>query len=327
MTKPTGRPRGRPKTKEYATLMARFPQDLADRVERYAGRKRQTVSDVLRDGVLVLLQDDDPYRPFVSDSNTASSILSDTKREEEEEAPPPGAQPVIVSDINERLPDHVSDVNGGIAPAAGMAEASTDLLSDVKEAQSAIASDTKKARQRKRTKRDNVSDTNAETEKMSDRKEDISSLASETHEETSHGPAQSMQPPEPEPADKDSLEWRRWAVLEQVRTAQAPATPGDIARQIGSTSALVRHDLEHWRQQGRVQRDAQGGYVCSSGVLARVADTLGHDLRPSVGPPARQTPKAPGQTAGQTAQVSPRVDGRQPPGAAKKRVRQERGKK
>jgi len=32
MTKPTGRPRGRPKTKEYVTLMARFPQDLADQV-------------------------------------------------------------------------------------------------------------------------------------------------------------------------------------------------------------------------------------------------------------------------------------------------------
>jgi len=70
-----------------------------------------------------------------------------------------------------------------------------------------------------------------------------------------------MQPPEPEPTDRDSIEWRRWAVLEQVRTAQAPATPGDIARQIGSTSTLVRHDLEHWRQQGRVQRAAQGGYV------------------------------------------------------------------
>src|SRR5713226_4068526 len=93
MTKPTGRPRGRPKTKEYVTLMARFPQDLADRVERYAGRKRQTVSDVLRDGVLVLLQDDDPYRPFVSDRNAASDILSDAKREEEE---PPDVQPVIV---------------------------------------------------------------------------------------------------------------------------------------------------------------------------------------------------------------------------------------
>ncbi len=260
MTKPTGRPRGRPKTKEYVTLMARFPQDLADLVERYAGRKRQTVSDVLRDGVLVLLQDDDPYRPFVSDRNEASDILSDAKREEEEEAPP-GIQPVIVSDMNEALPDNASDINGEIGPAVDMAEDRPDILSDVKEAKSDIASDTKKARQRKRTRRDNVSDTHAESEKASDMKEDTSSLAPDTHEEASHGPAQPMQPPEPEPADSDSIEWRRWAVLEQVRTAQAPATPGAIARQIGFTSALVRHDLEHWRQQGRVQRDAQGGYV------------------------------------------------------------------
>jgi hypothetical protein len=269
MTKPTGRPRGRPKTKEYVTLMARFPQDLADQVERYASRKQQTVSDVLRDGVLVLLQDDDPYRPCVLDSNTASYMLSDAKREEEE---PPDAQPVIVSDMKEALPDTVSDSKGEMAPAAGMAEASSYIMSDVKETQSDIASDAKKARQRQRTKRDHVSDTHAESEKASDRQEDTSSLVpdstaapsslvSDTHEEARHGPVQPMQPPEPEPADSDSLEWRRWAVLEQVRTAQAPARPGAIARQIGSTSALVRHDLEHWRQQGRVQRDAQGGYV------------------------------------------------------------------
>src|SRR5712692_6557305 len=131
MTKPTGRPRGRPKTKEYVTLMARFPQDLADRVERYAGRKRQTVSDVLRDGVLVLLQDDDPYRPCVADRNTASEMLSDAQGEEEEEAPP-DAQPVIVSDMKEVLPDNVSDGKGESAPAAGMAEESTDIPSDVK---------------------------------------------------------------------------------------------------------------------------------------------------------------------------------------------------
>jgi len=317
--------------------MARFPQDLADRVEHYAGRKRQTVSEVLRDGVLVLLQDDDPYRQYTSDRNATLDIVSDVKGAEEEEEPT-DAQPVIVSDMKEALPDTVSDRKGEMAPAAGMAAASTDILSDVKEAQPDIASDTKKARQRKRTKRDHVSDTHAESEKASDRQEDTSSLvpdstaapsslASDTHEEASHGPAQPIPLPEPEPADRDSLEWRRWAVLEQVRTAQAPATPGDIARQIGATSGLVRHDLEHWRQQGRVQRDAQGGYVCSSGVLARVSDTLAHDLRPRVGPPARQTPTAPGQTSYQTAQSSPRADGRQPRGAAKKNVRQERGKK
>ena len=36
MTKPTGRPRGRPKVKEYVTLMARVDVALADQVKRYA---------------------------------------------------------------------------------------------------------------------------------------------------------------------------------------------------------------------------------------------------------------------------------------------------
>src|SRR5262249_60911518 len=239
------------------TLMARFPQDLADRVERYAGRKRQTVSEVLRDGVLVLLQDDDLYRPFVSDMNTASDMLSRAQREEEEA--PPDAQPVIVSDMKEALPDNMSDGKGGIAPAAGMAEASTDTLSDVQEAQPVIVSDTKKARQRKRAKRDKASDRNAETYKASDRKEDSpdilsdvkerdavmasdmqedpSSLASDTHEEASHVPAQPLPPPEPEPTDSDSLEWRRWGGVEEGRAARGPGTPGGVARQIGSTAS------------------------------------------------------------------------------------------
>jgi hypothetical protein len=191
MTKPTGRPRGRPKTKEYVTLMARVPQDLADRVQRYAGLHQQPLSVVLRDGLELLLEDD-RYQPFLSDSNTGSTHPSDREA------------------------------------------ASTIIVSDIKEDLSAVVADSPVAQ---------------------------SSLASDTHEAASHEPAQPRQLPEPEPADRDSLEWRRWAVLEQVRTAQAPAKPGDIARQIGSTSALVRHDLEHWRQQGRVQRDVQGGYV------------------------------------------------------------------
>src|SRR5215467_12507180 len=82
MTKPTGRPRGRPKTKEYVTRMARFSQELADRLDRYVARKQMTVSEVLRDGVLMLLQEDeDTYRPFVSDKKAAGDILSDAKEE------------------------------------------------------------------------------------------------------------------------------------------------------------------------------------------------------------------------------------------------------
>ena len=65
---------------------------------------------------------------------------------------------------------------------------------------------------------------------------------------------------EPEPAEKDSVEWRRWAVLEQVRTAQESRTPGAIAKQLGYKSADIRNDLEHWRKQGKVQRE-DDGYV------------------------------------------------------------------
>ena len=140
MTKPTGRPRGRPKTKEYVTLMARVPQDLAERVRRYAGRKRQTISDVLRDGFLVLLQEDDPHRPFTSDTNGAQGIMSDMKGDTATQ----DAQPSIVSDIKEEPPGHdnVSDMN-----------TETMKASDTKEDKAGIVSDTKKAGKRKRAKR------------------------------------------------------------------------------------------------------------------------------------------------------------------------------
>ena len=111
MTKPTGRPRGRPKTKEYVTLMARVPEDLAERVQRYARVKRLTISDVLRDGLLVLLEEEDPYRPFLSDTNTVPPIMSDRKEESAN----------IVSDKK---------------------RAHADILSDTKEVQPAIVSDT-----------------------------------------------------------------------------------------------------------------------------------------------------------------------------------------
>src|SRR5262245_38882781 len=59
MTKPTGRPRGRPKTKEYVTLMARVDLTLADQVKRYASLHRQPISVVIRDA-LTLLMDEYP---------------------------------------------------------------------------------------------------------------------------------------------------------------------------------------------------------------------------------------------------------------------------
>ena len=47
MIKPGGRPRGRPKEKEYVPLMARVPEDLAERAKRYAALHQQTISTVL----------------------------------------------------------------------------------------------------------------------------------------------------------------------------------------------------------------------------------------------------------------------------------------
>jgi hypothetical protein len=88
MTKPTGRPRGRPKVKQYVTLMARFDVALADQVKRYAKLHRQTISDVLRDGAHVLFSEHDPWRPIMSDTNgdtradtpAPEEILSDTNK-------------------------------------------------------------------------------------------------------------------------------------------------------------------------------------------------------------------------------------------------------
>jgi Ribbon-helix-helix protein, copG family len=48
---PTGRPVGRPKTKNSRTVSLKMPQDLLDRVQRYARMHRQSVSALIRDGL------------------------------------------------------------------------------------------------------------------------------------------------------------------------------------------------------------------------------------------------------------------------------------
>src|SRR6266516_1440735 len=57
MTRPTGRPRGRPKTKEYTTLMARVDVALAAHVKRYASLHRQPISLVIRDALTLLMEE------------------------------------------------------------------------------------------------------------------------------------------------------------------------------------------------------------------------------------------------------------------------------
>ena len=78
MTKPPGRPRGRPKTKEYSTLMARMPQELVDRVKRYAAAHCQPISVVIRDA-LILLMEEYPSRADLSTPHrlAAHEFLSD----------------------------------------------------------------------------------------------------------------------------------------------------------------------------------------------------------------------------------------------------------
>jgi hypothetical protein len=58
--KPTGRPVGRPKTKEYVTLLARVPADLAELVKRYASQHGQSVATLIREGVEWRIGDGDP---------------------------------------------------------------------------------------------------------------------------------------------------------------------------------------------------------------------------------------------------------------------------
>ena len=126
MTKPTGRPRGRPKTKEYSTLMARVPQELADRVKRYAAAHRQPIAVVMRDALLLLMDEypssadlSAPHRiaahEFLSDRYDSSldTLLGETDSAEFE---------ALLSDTNEevvdtilegvnRRPDIVSETN------------------------------------------------------------------------------------------------------------------------------------------------------------------------------------------------------------------------
>ena len=120
----TGRPPGRPKTKEYVTLMARVPQDVADQAKRYAGLHRHTMSEVLRDGLLMLLQEQDPYRPYVSDTNAAQEIVSD-----------------VQSLLEREVQEIVSDTNGVAENVSDMKEAMPALVPENITAQAERTSD------------------------------------------------------------------------------------------------------------------------------------------------------------------------------------------
>ena len=137
MTKPTGRPRGRPKIKEYVTLMARVDITLADEVKRYASLHRQPISVVIRDA-LTLLMDEYPFaadrsgphrlaaHEFLSDRYESSldTLLGETDSAEVES---------LLSDTNEGVVETIlSDTNR-----------ETEYTSDTKDVRADIPSDSK----------------------------------------------------------------------------------------------------------------------------------------------------------------------------------------
>jgi hypothetical protein len=141
MTKPTGRPRGRPKTKEYVALMARVDVALADRVKRYAAAHRQSISIVIRDALTFLMEEypsgadlSGPHRLAVheflsdryespldtligeTDSAGLDALLADTHEEIIDTIlSETNSGPDIVSDTKEVIADMTSDSNMGSA--------------------------------------------------------------------------------------------------------------------------------------------------------------------------------------------------------------------
>jgi hypothetical protein len=132
MTKPTGRPRGRPKTKEYVTLMARVDVALADQVKHYAALHRQPLSVVIRDALTLLMEEypasadrTGPHRlaahEFLSDryESPLDTLLGETDSAALEEFlsdPHAAVAETLLSDPNED-DDILSDTNKGEATA------------------------------------------------------------------------------------------------------------------------------------------------------------------------------------------------------------------
>ena len=177
MTKPTGRPRGRPKIKEYVTLMARVDITLADEVKRYASLHRQPISVVIRDA-LTLLMDEYPFaadrsgphrlaaHEFLSDRYESSldTLLGETDSAEVES---------LLSDTNEGVVDTIlSDTNRETEYTSDTKDVRADIPSDSK-AESAATHGGTPTRKRSRK----ASDTNAGTSSiMSDAKAAISDV-------------------------------------------------------------------------------------------------------------------------------------------------------
>jgi hypothetical protein len=184
MTKPTGRPRGRPKTKEYATLMARVDIILADEVKRYASLHRQPISVVIRDALTLLMEEypcardrSGPHRlaahEFLSDRYESSldTLIGESDSAELED---------FLSETNREVVEAMlSDTSGADAYTSDTKEAMIDIASDNNTDRAAVPTRTPaRARSRK------VSDRKVVDDNMSDTKADSSSILSDKKEAT-----------------------------------------------------------------------------------------------------------------------------------------------
>jgi hypothetical protein len=179
MTKPTGRPRGRPKTKEYVTLMARVDITLADEVKRYASLHRQPISVVIRDALILLMEEypcagdrSGPHQlaahEFLSDryESFLDMLLGESESAELED---------LLSDTNREVVESMlSDTRGGDGYASDTKEAMTDITSDDNTDRAAVPTRTPaRARSRK------VSDRKGVGNNMSDTKTDAPPMMSD----------------------------------------------------------------------------------------------------------------------------------------------------
>ncbi len=163
MTKPTGRPRGRPKTKEYVTLMARVDLTLANQVKRYASLHRQPISFVIRDALSLLMEEyPAEANPTGSHRLAAHEFLSDRY-----ESP---LDTLVGETGTAELEEFVSDKNkAAMALLDADEQSAKEYVSDTQEDEDILSDanrDTDKAYDMNMDA-DNVSDVNREAESLS----------------------------------------------------------------------------------------------------------------------------------------------------------------
>ena len=184
MTKPTGRPRGRPKTKEYVTLMARVDLPLADHVKRYASLHRQPISVIIRDALTLLM---DEY-PFAGDRSVPHRLAAHEFLSDRYETP---LDTLIGETDSAGLDDLLSDTNEAVVEAMlSDTSGGDEYASDTNEAITYITSDD--------NRHDIATHTDAPvrrlSRKVSDRKENLPPIMSDTKKATAESPPELSAP-------------------------------------------------------------------------------------------------------------------------------------